>query len=158
MTNWSFCFNCHHADRKRQHSIPVGSTFTRRSTKRVHKNFSLVMYYTYVLYSVTLNQFYKGHCTNIRERFHRHNSGREIFTKKGVPWKLIWYCTKDSKSAAYQLELKLKNLTRSRLANFCLKYSDGIKGDDELKLLLQLSSCWPQASAFDSGRLHFYST
>ena len=99
------------------------------------------MYSTYILYSYSTDRFYKGSTNNIRIRLNRHNAGSEKATSKGKPWKLIWTIIKETRSDAYNLELKLKNLSRKRMLKFCLKYNEGIPGDDELKLILQLSSC-----------------
>ncbi len=99
------------------------------------------MYFTYVLYSAKLNFFYKGHTNDITDRFERHNSGLESFTQKGVPWILLWYTKKSTKSEAYKLEVKLKNLSQSRLVDFMLKHSDDISSPDALLFLKQWSGC-----------------
>ncbi|HEY1038318.1 MAG TPA: GIY-YIG nuclease family protein [Bacteroidia bacterium] len=94
----------------------------------------------YILYSGKLDSFYKGHTNNIIDRLRRHNNRQEDFTSKGVPWRLIWTTNKNSKAEAYQLELKIKNLSRARTINFISKFSDGVEGADELLLLQQLSA------------------
>ena len=99
------------------------------------------MFYTYILYSESLGLFYKGSTSDVAARLDRHNSKMEKFTRKGVPWKLIWYTEKESKSEAYQLELKLKNLSRKRLVDFMLKYKDDITSTDELLFIQKLSEC-----------------
>jgi len=80
-------------------------------------------YTVYILYSESLDIYYKGHTNNLEERLKRHNGGKEKYTSKGIPWRLIWSTEKPSKSEAYQLEMKLKNLNRSRLKTFIEKYS-----------------------------------
>ena len=97
------------------------------------------MYYTYILYSIKLNAFYKGETINISDRLHRHNSGYEKFTKLGTPWILLWKEVKSSKSEAKQLERKLKNLSIKRTLQFILKYKDGVPSSDELLLVQKLS-------------------
>ena len=97
------------------------------------------MYYTYILYSIKLNAFYKGETINISDRLHRHNSGYEKFTKLGTPWILLWKEVKSSKSEAKQLERKLKNLSIKRTLQFILKYKDGVPSSDELLILQKLS-------------------
>ncbi|XOV69359.1 MAG: GIY-YIG nuclease family protein [Fluviicola sp.] len=79
-------------------------------------------HYSYILYSDKLNSFYKGSTRDILDRLHRHNSGQENYTSKGVPWKLLWYCEKPTKAEAMQLERKLKNLGRKPTIQFMLKY------------------------------------
>ena len=88
------------------------------------------MYYTYILYSKSLNIFHKGSANNIKSRLKRHNNGYESFTANGLPWLLLWFTTKASKSEAYQLELKLKNLSQKRIIQFILKYKEGIVNPD----------------------------
>ena len=98
-------------------------------------------FYVYILYSESLNSFYKGHTNNIVDRVRRHNSGIEKYTKKGLPWTLIWYALKDSKSEAYQLEIKLKNLSKCKTIEFIIKYPEDVVGPDELLRIKQLSGC-----------------
>jgi len=62
-------------------------------------------FHVYVLYSVKLDTFYKGHSNNVYERVERHNSGQENYTRKGIPWRLVWFTEKKTKSEAYRLEL-----------------------------------------------------
>ncbi len=98
-------------------------------------------YYTYILYSKKINSFYKGSTSDIIDRIKRHNAGREKYTNKGAPWILLWYTEKTTKSEAYKLELKLKNLSRKRTLDLILKFKDDIAGSDELLLIKQLSEC-----------------
>ena len=93
------------------------------------------MFFTYILYSKSLDLFYKGSTSNIDNRLSRHNSGLETFTSNGIPWELIWFTSKDSKSEAYKLEMKLKNLNRERLILFIKKYADNI-ADEKAKGIL----------------------
>jgi len=93
----------------------------------------------YILYSISTDRFYKGATKDVKERLSRHNAGYEKATKPGKPWTLIWTTQKPSKSEAIKLEYKLKNLSRKRLIDFILKYSDGVASQDELLLLKQLS-------------------
>ena len=99
------------------------------------------MYYTYILYSLSIDTFYKGSTTDIADRLKRHNGGREKYTKKGAPWNLLWYVEKPSKSEAYKLELKLKNLSRKRTLELMLKYSEGIAGSDATDVIVSMSEC-----------------
>ena len=80
------------------------------------------MFFVYILYSPSLNTFYKGQCKDLINRIHRHNSGFETYTKTGAPWRLIWYTLKPSRSEALKLERKLKNLSRTRLIELVKKY------------------------------------
>jgi putative endonuclease len=81
-----------------------------------------VMYFVYILYSEKLNKYYKGYTNNIEERLIRHNKGYEMFTSRGVPWKLKLVLEKPTKREAILLENKLKNLNRKRLEEFMIRY------------------------------------
>lgn len=82
------------------------------------------MYYVYVLESELNNSFYKGCTDNLERRLIEHNSGKEKSTKRYMPWKLIWYTAKNSRSEALVLEKKLKNITsKERMLLFIKKYS-----------------------------------
>ncbi|MFY0673488.1 MAG: GIY-YIG nuclease family protein [Bacteroidia bacterium] len=96
-------------------------------------------YFTYILFSKKTNEFYKGSTKNVVERIERHNKGRELATKHGVPWLLLWYTSKPTRADAFKLEFKLKNLSRKRLIEFMLKYKDDVASHDELLLIEQLS-------------------
>jgi len=45
----------------------------------------MTVYYTYILFSHKLNQFYIGSTENIDRRFIDHNTGRSKHTSKGMP-------------------------------------------------------------------------
>jgi len=98
-------------------------------------------FFVYILYSSEQNIFYKGQTNNLHERIHRHSNGYEKSTCRYNDLKLIWSCTKPTRSEALILETKLKNLSKQRLIDFMLKYNEGIAGPDELLLLKQLSGC-----------------
>ena len=99
------------------------------------------MYYTYILYSPSENIFYKGSTKDLNDRVFRHTVGREKFTRTVKDWRLLWSTQKATKSEAYKLEMKLKNLSQQRTLKFMLKYRDGVAGPDELLIIEQLSGC-----------------
>ncbi len=82
------------------------------------------MFYTYILYSVSIDKYYKGHTYNIEARLEKHNRGEVKSTSRGIPWKLILFIRKGTRSDAMKLERKLKNLNRARLEAFIIKYGD----------------------------------
>ena len=43
------------------------------------------------------------------DRIQRHNTGRSIYTKRGIPWVVVYEKAYDSKSEAYQAELYIKS-------------------------------------------------
>ncbi len=78
-------------------------------------------FYVYIIHSSTKNLHYIGHTSNLDDRITRHNSNRNKFTKGKVPWKLIISYQCNSKSEAYQLELKLKSFKNPTKAIAYLK-------------------------------------
>ena len=88
------------------------------------------MYWVYVLYSKTTNLFYKGQTNDLGSRLARHNGGFEKYTRKGVPWVVIWKTCVGTRAEAIALERKLKNLSRKRLIEFINKYRQGCAGPD----------------------------
>ncbi|MBZ9627845.1 GIY-YIG nuclease family protein [Psychroflexus sp. CAK1W] len=83
--------------------------------------------FVYILYSKSVDLFYVGATHDVNKRLQRHNTGLENFTKKYMPWELVWFTKKPNKAEAFKLEKKLKNLSKSRKREFIKKYSN----DDE---------------------------
>ena len=48
------------------------------------------MYYVYVLKSINFRKSHVGFTNNIERRLLEHNSGKNIFTRRYKPWKLIY--------------------------------------------------------------------
>jgi putative endonuclease len=94
-----------------------------------------MQYTVYILYSRKLDKFYVGYSSNISRRFVQHNSRMSAYTSTGIPWRLLWCCSKNSKLAAECLELKIKNLTRFRKVKFMLNYADGCLNTEVIQFL-----------------------
>jgi len=67
------------------------------------------MAFTYILFSTGINSYYVGSTNDVADRLKRHNSGRSTFTKRGIPWILIYKKEYPTKSEAYQAELYIKS-------------------------------------------------
>ena len=67
------------------------------------------MAFVYILFSDRINSYYVGSTNDLAERLKRHNSGRSTFTKRGIPWLLIYKKKYSTKSEAYQAELYIKS-------------------------------------------------
>jgi putative endonuclease len=72
------------------------------------------MFHVYILHSEKLNKYYIGSTSNIEDRLRRHNSGRNTYTKTGLPWKLVYQEDFDTKSGAVLREMEIKK-KKSRL-------------------------------------------
>ena len=44
------------------------------------------MYYTYILYSSTIDKYYTGYTSDLKLRIERHNSSWGKYSSKGIPW------------------------------------------------------------------------
>ena len=67
------------------------------------------MHVTYILYSKTIDSYYIGSTSNIEDRLKRHNSGRSTYTKRGIPWTIVYRKEYETKSEAYRAELYIKS-------------------------------------------------
>lgn len=67
------------------------------------------MHYVYVLKSNKTHICYVGQTSNLKNRFYLHNAGKNIATKNGVPWSLVYYEAFSTKQLAIDRECKLKN-------------------------------------------------
>jgi putative endonuclease len=98
-------------------------------------------YFVYIIYSCSLDIYYKGQTANLADRIKRHNSKQEKATLGGVPWVLVWSTCKQSRAEAVILEQKLKNLSRKRLLDFMWKYPEGFAGPDVPDRIVGKSGC-----------------
>ena len=49
------------------------------------------MYYFYILRSLKNRKLYLGYTSDLKERFHSHNAGKNKSTKPYAPFELIFY-------------------------------------------------------------------
>jgi putative endonuclease len=67
------------------------------------------MYYTYILYSKSKDQYYTGYTSvGVEQRLNRHNGGATPSTRTGIPWTLRYYKSFDSKTEAIKWENFIK--------------------------------------------------
>jgi putative endonuclease len=93
-------------------SNPSGITGAKPK-KRLHIRglqafFTLYMFYCYIIYSEKLDKFYIGCTENIENRLAQHNAGLSDFTSKGMPWKLMYSETFNSRVEAANRERAIK--------------------------------------------------
>ena len=65
-------------------------------------------WFTYIIYSKTINKFYVGHTHNLDLRILRHNSGWGRFSKRGIPWELVYSEKFETKTEAMKRENEIK--------------------------------------------------
>lgn len=73
------------------------------------------MYVVYILKSFKNGRYYVGHTNDIERRLKQHNNGFSVYTKKYIPWSLIYTEEFETRSLAIKRDLEIK------------KYKGGIK-------------------------------
>ena len=72
------------------------------------------MYYVYVLKSLSKDKGYVGMTNNLERRLQEHDSGQNSYTKRYVPWKMIYHEEYVSLEEARKREKYLKGTTGRR--------------------------------------------
>ncbi|MFC1594847.1 GIY-YIG nuclease family protein [Patescibacteria group bacterium] len=67
------------------------------------------MFYTYILKSEKYNKFYTGYTDNLEKRLAKHNAGKSIYTRRYVPWEIVYYETFHHKLASIKREKYFKS-------------------------------------------------
>lgn len=67
------------------------------------------MFYVYILKSRTASQIYIGSTNDLRRRLFEHNKGREISTKRYLPWEILYYESYQAEFLARDREKRLKH-------------------------------------------------
>jgi putative endonuclease len=62
-----------------------------------------------IIYSAKIDCYYVGSTLDLVDRLNRHNSGKSTYTKRGIPWIVVYQKTYSTKSEAYQAELYIKS-------------------------------------------------
>lgn len=66
------------------------------------------MFYVYITKSMKNSQLYLGSTNNLRRRLAEHNSGLSSYTKKYMPYTLVYYEAYRSEEDAHKRESNLK--------------------------------------------------
>lgn len=79
-----------------------------------------MMWYVYVLYSVTTGRTYTGITTDLVRRLEQHNAGKGAkATRVGRPWCIAHRERAESKGVALRREYAIKQLGRQRKLVLC---------------------------------------
>ena len=65
-------------------------------------------YTVYILYSKNIDRYYVGFSQDVKTRLHYHNLGRKGWTKRGIPWEIVFTFPCKDKKQAMILERKIK--------------------------------------------------
>ena len=82
-------------------------------------------YYVYILYSESLDKYYTGSCEDLSERINdRHNAGRNLSTKGGIPWNLKYSETFETRREAVSREMQIKKKKSRKYIEWLISNSD----------------------------------
>jgi len=70
------------------------------------------MFYIYIIKSLKNGSLYIGYNDDLRKRIAEHNSGKSSYTKKYMPWQLVYYEAYLSKTDAIIRERRLKQFAK----------------------------------------------
>ena len=73
-----------------------------------------LMFYVYILRSLTDNSLYKGFTANLSNRVMEHNEGKSTFTSTKKPWVLVYFEIFNLKEEAIKREKYLKSAAGRR--------------------------------------------
>lgn len=77
------------------------------------------MYYVYILESKKNKGHYIGQTEDLDARLKKHNAGRVISTRSGIPWSLKYFKSYKTRGEAYKVEQLLKSFKkRDRVSKF----------------------------------------
>lgn len=81
------------------------------------------MFYTYLLRSKNNKQWYTGSTNDLRKRLKEHNDGKSNYTKKYIPYEIIYYeaCVNEQDARTREKYLKTgmgKRYLKNRLRRF----------------------------------------
>ena len=65
-------------------------------------------HYIYIIKSLSDGSFYIGYSADIDRRLTEHNSGKSLYTRRKMPWRLVYFEVFATKSEALKREKFLK--------------------------------------------------
>ena len=72
-------------------------------------------YYVYILYSATLDVYYKGFSTDVEQRLEYHLTSKHKFTSQTKDWVIVYVQEFEEKQEALKEEKRLKKLNRKSI-------------------------------------------
>ncbi len=67
-----------------------------------------MLYYVYIIYSSTLDQYYIGHTEKLQDRIFRHTNSGSKSTKKANDWVVKFTENFETRAAAVKREVEIK--------------------------------------------------
>jgi putative endonuclease len=79
------------------------------------------MWQVYIIYSEKIDRYYTGITENLSWRLERHNQGWGRYTKRGMPWKIVYNEEFINKSDALKRECEIKNRKSKKYIEYIIK-------------------------------------
>jgi len=79
------------------------------------------MFYVYILYSASLDQFYSGSTDDLEDRLFRHRNSGSKSTKKTKDWELKYQEIYETRSEAVRREREIKKKKSRKYLEFLCK-------------------------------------
>ena len=73
------------------------------------------MFYTYIIFSKSLQVYYKGYSADLTQRLEKHNGGNSTYTSKANDWEMVYWKSFLTKKEALIEEKRLKKLNVNSL-------------------------------------------
>jgi len=67
------------------------------------------MFYVYILKSEVKGKYYIGYTSDLVQRIKNHNRGKNVSTKSGIPWKIVYSEEFEDKRSAWLREKQIKS-------------------------------------------------
>ena len=67
------------------------------------------VYKAYVLYSSKFDEIYIGQTNDLEYRLEKHNSGKSRYTKRYIPWEVVYFEEFETRTEAMKSEKELKS-------------------------------------------------
>ncbi len=83
------------------------------------------MWYVYIIYSKKIDKYYVGYTDNLEWRIERHNSGWGKYTRRGIPWELVYNESFETKSKAIKREREIKRKKSRRYFKELISHTGG---------------------------------
>ena len=72
------------------------------------------MYIVYVLKSLKVQKTYTGFTRNLERRLEEHNAGKSLYTRRYMPWKIVYAEEVDNRETARKREKYFKSAAGRR--------------------------------------------
>jgi len=79
------------------------------------------MYTVYIIQSLVDDSYYVGQTNDVEDRIERHNLGKSNYTRKKIPWELVYTEEFETRSEAMKREKEIKNKKRKSYIEWLIK-------------------------------------